>query len=361
MTDPAPNVWIQSSFDSRKSVFKKCFAVVYNTSAMIAVELRFVQDGFMKIFRLLPVLVLFVACENGDVVASDVCEPTPDCIPACGENTCGDDGCGCSCPDCDPGYKCREGQCVCAVCGGECGECPEIDWMQVEQGTFIMGCQADAATVDKICSADVLPPHRVSLSAFKVTRLEVTAVLYNLCVDSGACLLSDLNGYNSTGSNPNMSGHPINYVTWKNAESYCTWIGGRLGTEAEWEYAARDSDGRRYPWGNTGPSCSMAWTAVDSCAKSMTHDVGTMPNGKSPWGIEDMAGNVAEWVADHCSLNSYDGAPTDGSVWTKEPNSPCRVVRGGGFAGGVEEVRSFNRQFTSGNLAMNDVGIRCFQ
>lgn len=313
----------------------------------------------MKISLYLPVLFVLLACGNSGTV-DDACEPAPDCIPLCGGNYCGDDGCGCVC-ECAPGYKCRENQCVCATCGGDCGECPEIDWLSVPEGVFVMGCEADAATIDKVCSADVLPPHYVNLAGFDISRFEVTAALYQQCVASGACLPLDTSGYNSTAANPAMVNHPINYVNWSDAEAFCIWVGGRLGSEAEWEYAARGSDGRIYPWGNARPSCSTAWTDVDDCAKSITHEVGTMPAGASPWGVLDMAGNVAEWVADHCNSDSYQGAPTDGSVWTKLPENPCRVVRGGDFSGGVEENRSFNRQFISGSFARKDIGIRCFR
>ncbi len=300
------------------------------------------------------------ACEDGG--PSDECVPEPMCTPECPEGYCGDDGCGCPCPACPAGLKCRDQQCVCGICGGDCGECPEIEWISVEQGTFSMGCKADAANVDKICGTpDVLPPHDVSVPAFEIARFETTAALYAQCVATGACLASNTLGSSATGNNPNLRDHPINHVKWFDAEAFCMWIGGRLGSEAEWEYAARGTDGRYYPWGFAGPTCRTAWTGVDGCSINMTHPVGTMPGGKSPWGVDDMAGNVAEWVADHCHTEGYQGAPADGSAWTKEGGGLCRVFRGGGFGAGLEEARSFNREFMSGDLTFKDVGIRCFR
>jgi serine/threonine-protein kinase len=313
----------------------------------------------MKRFLLLSLLIsaAFVAgCDEEP--AEEVCVPTPGCVPNCSENSCGDDGCGCSCGDCVTGYKCRDNQCVCALCGGDCGECPEIEWMPVAEGTFEMGCTSGS---DRICSTpDFLPVHEVTMQAYEVSRHEVTAALYARCLASGACLEP---GSGSTMNDSRLSNYPVNYVKWSDAEAFCMWAGGRLGSEAEWEYAARGTDGRMYPWGNAPPTCTMAWIALDGCQPltGLPGEVGTRPLDVSPWGIEDMAGNVFEWVADPCHEESYEGAPTDGSVWESDVVGSCHVQRGGAFTRGPETARAFNRVFQSGDEVRNHLGIRCFR
>jgi formylglycine-generating enzyme required for sulfatase activity len=105
----------------------------------------------------------------------------------------------------------------------------------------------------------------------------------------------------------------------------------------------------------------MAWSIVNDCSQLMTHPVGLTPKGASPFGIEDMAGNVSEWVADPWHSDSYAGAPTDGSVWTSATPGVSRVCRGGGFNGGLVEISARNRMPKSMNIIQADLGIRCFK
>lgn len=308
---------------------------------------------------LVAVALILAGCGEG-VVVDDVCVPMLECVPSCPVDWCGDDGCGCPCPSCADGLKCRDDQCVCGVCGGECGECPVLEWMDVTGAQFTMGCVADAANVDKICESNNLPPHNVTMQDYQAGRFEITVTEYNACVATGACLAAgDDSGCN--GSKTNMLNHPINCVTWDDADSYCMWAGGRLGSEAEWEFAARGTDGRKYPWGSQGPACNLAWTNLTNCPAVTTGEVGLKPLGKSPFGCEDMAGNVSEWVTDPCHIESYAGAPVDGSVWTMDDPGNCRVNRGGGFTDGVEATRAYSRRFSEKDKSSKTLGIRCFR
>jgi len=126
---------------------------------------------------------------------------------------------------------------------------------------------------------------------------------------------------------------PVCCVTWYESKAYCAWTGGRLCSEAEWEYAARDGNaGNLYPWGNTDPICDDAVWTGPTCSPRGPAEGCSEPTGNDAWGVCDLAGNAWEWVEDDCH-NDYAGAPTDGNAWVD--NSPplvsCRVVRGGSF------------------------------
>lgn len=294
--------------------------------------------------------------------APEVCESAPECVPDCTDRACGDDGCGCSCGVCGDGLKCRDAQCVCAVCGGACGECPAIEWMPVTEGSFMQGCEVtDPERIIHDCVEDELPRHKVTLSSFSVARFETTVDQFKACIATGACLEPVSNGTGCNLKKTELGQHPVNCVVWDDAVDFCMWAGGRLGSESEWEYAARGTDNRLYPWGNAYPSCTTAWSLIDNCAQARTHPVGMVPDGASPFGIEDMAGNVSEWVADPSHVVSYNGAPTDGSVWTMENPGAARLCRGGGYGGGMKEITVRNRMSKSMNIGQADLGIRCFK
>ena len=204
------------------------------------------------------------------------------------------------------------------------------------------------------------PQHTVYLDAFYIDKTEVTNAQYRKCVEAGACgQPHDTEWYDD----PNRAEHPVVWVDWYQAKAYCEWAGRRLPTEAEWEKAARGTDGRTYPWGSSNPDCNKAnyWgksgliKGVD-CVGDTTA-VGSYPAGASPYGVLDMEGNVYEWVADWYGEDYYSASPG------RNPPGPysgkSRVLRGGSWVSVPFCVRSTYRDWGGPGLRDPDVGFRC--
>jgi formylglycine-generating enzyme required for sulfatase activity len=187
-----------------------------------------------------------------------------------------------------------------------------IQWVSIPGGTFMMG-------------ADDLPPfarprHEVTVKTFQMAKTPVTNRQYKACIAAGACTPVDLH------HPPRFEGddQPAFGMHGAQLKAFAAWAGGRLPTEAEWEYAARSGGkDQKYPWGDAEPTCTLA--AVLGCGNN-TVPVCSKPAGNTKQGLCDMAGNVWEWVEDFYH-DSYDGAPTDGSAWLS--TGFRRVVRGG--------------------------------
>ena len=213
----------------------------------------------------------------------------------------------------------------------------------IPAGAFQMG------GLDPKAANDELPAHRVTLDAFWIDKVEVTNGMYTLCVQAGVCripftLKSD--SRNSYFNNPDFKDYPVVYVGWGEAKAYCEWTGRRLPTEAEWERAARGDDFRTFPWGDERPDSARA--NINAFVGD-TARVGSYPSGASPFGVLDMAGNVAEWVNDY-----YDGTYY-GSSLSQNPTGPVgrtayfsRVVRGGTFMDADRDVRVSKRSSVLG-------------
>lgn len=151
--------------------------------------------------------------------------------------------------------------------------------------------------------------------------------------------------------------HPVFNVSWNDAQAYCQWAGLRLPSEAEWEYAARGTDGRTYPWGNEEPGTAHCNLSGSTAGHQFTAPVGSFPGGASPFGAMDMAGNVFECVQDTYQ-SSYQNAPGDGRAWEVAGASDRVVVRGGSWNVGAGMCRAANRLDKTPGVAIGYLGFR---
>jgi formylglycine-generating enzyme required for sulfatase activity len=227
------------------------------------------------------------------------------------------------------------------------------------------------------------------LGAFCMDRFEVTADAYRACSDRGDCkragttnkwdgiTAADSRAYDPlcTISDPARGKHPVNCVDWQMADRFCKAEGKRLPTEAEWEFAARGSDGRKYPWGDSPPSPKL----LNACGKECvgwgrkhaqqldgmyadddgfptTAPVGSFPLGASRWGVEDVVGNVWEWTSDF--YGPYAEADVENP--TGPQSGATRVIRGGAWNGSQADwVKPTFRFHNAPETRSHGIGFRC--
>jgi len=209
-------------------------------------------------------------------------------------------------------------------------------------GSFVMGGGPEA---------DEQPRRTVVVGTFSIDADEVTRGEYAACVVAGACKPA-------AGARSADGKRPVTGVSWHDADAYCRWAKKRLPTAAEWERAARGTDGRIYPWGNE-PDCARAnfgnYEGEGRCPKNPGHpvDVGSYGGGA----LHDFAGNVWEWVADWYDARYYQHAPSD------NPRGPSRgerrVVRGGACCSMFGLPRASNRNAFPPDYRDDDLGFRC--
>ncbi|MDO8546827.1 MAG: formylglycine-generating enzyme family protein, partial [Nitrospirales bacterium] len=223
----------------------------------------------------------------------------------------------------------------------------------VPSGEFLMGNQAE----------EDAPPHRVYLDAFYIDRHEVTNGRYLKFVEATRhrapqhVVDPQYDLWAGTALSQGVADLPVVNVDWSDADAYCRWAGKRLPTEAEWEKAARGTDSRIYPWGNEAPSLarlnfSRRWQGVHTL-----QPVGNYEAGNSPYGAQDMAGNVWEWVGDWYDAGAYAAGPA------RNPQGPSsgssKILRGGSWTNSAETVRATHRREEDPDMRNSDSGFRC--
>jgi len=182
---------------------------------------------------------------------------------------------------------------------------------------------------DTFAQDDEFPQHAVYLDAFWIDQYEVTNKQYAMCVEAGACnppintASADRESYFG---NPEFDDYPVIEMRWEDANAYCIWAGRSLPTEAQWEKAARGTDGRLFPWGDDNFNENLLNYNGNI---GNTTKVGSYEAGKSPYGVYDMIGNVWEWVADIYSSVYYPKSPAE------NPTGPAagetHIIRGGSY------------------------------
>ena len=244
----------------------------------------------------------------------------------------------------------------------------------IPASTFMMG----AVDADDLAGDAERPLHEVTLDSFQIDQFEVTVTQY-------AAFLNDIGGYvglcngftclstgfettnshlindTNTGdyvARPGQENTPINNVSWHGADAYCAWVDARLPTEAEWELAARGTNGRLYPWGSDAPDETRA---LFEATFDDLLPVEALPEGQSPYAVYGLAGGVWEWVADEYSETFYAESPAENPANISEFRVTDRVLRGGGYDSDTRELRSSLR--VGGDpivyQGIPNVGFRC--
>ena len=254
-----------------------------------------------------------------------------------------------------------------------------FDWVEIPAGPFWMGSDKQK---DAEASEYELPQHRVTLGAYRISRAPVTVAQFAVFVQAtGYVTTAEKEGWSHvwTGSKwkqvkgaswraPRMPGsdveqkgqHPVTCVSWMDALAFCAWAGVQIPSEAEWEKAARGADGRIYPWGNEAPDGRRCNFGVDS---GDTTAVGSYPMGASAYGVLDMAGNVWEWTRSAWGQQwekpdfAYPYNARDGREELSRTDLR-RVLRGGSWHNGSNNVRSALRYRGSPSSRSCDVGFR---
>jgi len=220
---------------------------------------------------------------------------------------------------------------------------PSPEYARIPGGTFQMGATPD----DPDAEDDEKPRHRVEITrGFWMSRTEVTVAAYKRFVAATSHQMPQGPGFNP---NWKEEDHPIVNINWNEAGAYCEWDGGRLPTEAEWEYAARGGrDGLKYPWGNEIRSANAKYDNDDGTAAVGSYQ----PNG---FELYDMAGNVWEWTADwHGAYSNAEQRDPTGP-----PEGRGKVYRGGSWYVDPDDLRCSDRFWDVPGLRLSVMGFRC--
>ena len=246
----------------------------------------------------------------------------------------------------------------------------KAQWQELDSAVLIPAGKFLMGTDLKNADAASRPQHPINLNAYRIDKYLVTNAQYaRFIAATGHRAPSD---WKSGKVQQGTLLHPVTLVNWYDAVAYAKWVGKRLPTEAEWEKAARGTDGRRWPWGNNmDPARLNTYYNVGSAS-----DVTTYTNGVSPYGVFDMAGNVDEWVADDFLPYKGSDAPADvfqGKVAQVSDaqdralkvvdlvpvNKQYKVLRGGSWKGDPFSTATYHRDYSWPNSASDFYGFRC--
>ncbi|MDM8519242.1 SUMF1/EgtB/PvdO family nonheme iron enzyme [Anaerolineales bacterium HSG6] len=241
------------------------------------------------------------------------------------------------------------------------------DMVRVPAGGFEMGFLPDTDNIFNLSvtpEADELPPRLVTLPEYWIDQTEVTNIAYRECVEVGVCQ-SQAGGNQLYHIDPTNNNYPVVNISWHDAKTYCEWLGKRLPTEAEWEKAARGTDGRVWAWGNIlkdNLSRPVERANVKGGFFEGPTDIYSHQQSASPYGAVDMTGNVWEWVNDWYSPTYYDKRPNpdQNPLGPAKSNSEMKkVIRGGSFREFAVASRTDERNALVPKQRFPDVGFRC--
>jgi formylglycine-generating enzyme required for sulfatase activity len=220
------------------------------------------------------------------------------------------------------------------------------DMVEIPAGPFTMGNDSG--------DPEDAPAHEVEVPAFEIDRFEVTNADFAAFIAATGYVTDAETAGKKAWRDEFTEGkenHPVTRVTWNDAVAYCEWLGKRLPTETEWEKAARGAEGLAFPWGN---DWDPAKANVKATGLRDTAVVGSFGAGASPYGAEDMVGNVWEWTSDW--YQAYPGNTTDDPYYGEQ----CRVTRGGGWFDEEPQATTFNRNCGVPDTTFSDeLGFRC--
>ncbi len=228
-----------------------------------------------------------------------------------------------------------------------------VPMVTIPAGEFLMGSPEGTGR------ADEWPQRAVYLDAFLIDQVEVTNERYMAFVKStGHRPPPNPYGTGSLTSTNGIEQLPIVQTTWYDAKAYCAWAKKRLPTEAEWEKAARGTDGRLYPWGNEPSTEKRANFDREWDEEHTLHVAGSLPDGDSPYGVHDMAGNVREWVSDWYEPEYYKDAPYRNPPGP-DKNGVVRSIRGGSWRSPASDITTTARGRGGFALQTHGTGFRC--
>jgi formylglycine-generating enzyme len=232
-------------------------------------------------------------------------------------------------------------------------ELDPVPMITIPAGAFLMGTPEGQGREDE------WPQRSVYLDAFMIDQVEVTNERYMRFVKAtGHRTPPNPYGTGPLQSIQGIEHLPVVQTTWYDAKTYCGWAGKRLPTEAEWEKAARGTDGRLYPWGNDPPTAKRANFDREWEDEQTLHAVGTLPGGDSPYGVKDMAGNAREWVADWYEAEYYRHAP-DRNPQGPDKKGVVRSIRGGSWHSPTSDITTTARGRGGFALQTHGTGFRC--